>query len=1502
MSDTKLPRAIVWLVVATCVVPSLLNAVGVNFGFTHVDLDPSRLEQLQGPALGAYIKQASARQFVSLLLDWTAICTALFTVALAFLHFSMKRDVTTPIIGIALFTAAILETLRALQRIGVLAAFGEPSRIQPLTGAVCQIFTALIFIVGLGTYLLFPRFKRRTNLLSMVLTSIILAGLGWGAVIYISVNPQLPPLISQTTVIKRPLNLVSLVLFVFAWLAIFRPLYQRAPSLFSHALLISVIPQLTTELHLAFGAASMDDNSAIIAKFLHIISYLVPLIGLSLDYVRSYREEELARSQLHRAQLDLLDRTDETERANRALQVEVKERRALEEALRENEERLRTVMSNVPIIIFALDRHGTYVLSEGKGLEALGRKPGEVVGHSIFSVYEGHPTIPANIHRALAGEAFAAAVEINGVHFESRYLPVRDNEGDVVGIIGVSVDISERLRAEEALRQSERKYRDLVETSNDLIWSVDVEGRWTFVNGAARLIYGYEPEEMIGRHFTEFASQEQAQEDRNVFEAVKAGKPRFQYRTRHLRKDGTEVILSFNAILMRSQDGQVVGTTGTASNITERIQTEDQLEQQRVFLRQVIDINPNLIFAKDREGRFTLVNKAVADAYGTTVQNLIGKRDSDFNFDTAQVEHFRRDDLAVMDSLCELFVAEERLTDREGKVRWLQTTKRPLVGADGKADQILGVATDITIRKEAERALQYRLEFEKLITTLSTSFINLDHEEIDQGISRALRQVGEFAGVDRSFVALLTEDHTRASVAYEWHAAAFTALGPHFREISTGAFPWWMEKLKQLQAIHIKRPEDFPPDAIAERRLLEQYGIGSCLVVPMVIGKTVIGFTGLACEGRDERWENDSSALLRLVGEMFANALQRKRAEEALRRSEELYRKFFEEDLSGTFTSRPDGQLVNCNAAFCRIFGFNSVEEALATNLHNLYPTPDEREQFVSIVRENQGLEFYELELKRLDGSIVHVVENAVGIFSDQGELIEIKGFLFDNTERKRAEQKLREHAALLDASQDAIFVLDLSDRITFWNNGAERLYGWPETEVMGRTRGELGLSSASAGPSLSDMLQRGEWRGELTQRTKSGKEVVVDSNWTLVHDEGGVAKSVLAVNTDITEKKRMQLDLLRASKLESIGILAGGIAHDFNNILTAIFGNLSLAKTGLAPSDIVYERVTKAEKAAQRAKDLTQQLLTFAKGGAPIRKSTSISEIIKESAEFSLRGASSRCDFVIPTDLWAVDVDAGQINQVINNLMINAVQAMPDGGVIRVECQNYAHRSDNGNGGRLRAGNYVRIVIRDQGVGIAPENLDKIFDPYFSTKAKGSGLGLATSYSIIKRHQGHIAVESELGRGTTFYVYLPASFEPPQIKEENGFKPIPGKGRVLIMDDDDIVREIAGNMLMQIGYEVEFATNGSDAVKLYRAARYTPRPYDLVIMDLTIPGGMGGKDAIRRMIELDPEVRAIVSSGYSNDPVMADFSSYGFRGVIAKPYELEELSRVIHKVLHDRR
>jgi PAS domain S-box-containing protein len=506
-----------------------------------------------------------------------------------------------------------------------------------------------------------------------------------------------------------------------------------------------------------------------------------------------------------------------------------------------------------------------------------------------------------------------------------------------------------------------------------------------------------------------------------------------------------------------------------------------------------------------------------------------------------------------------------------------------------------------------------------------------------------------------------------------------------------------------------------------------------------------------------------------------------------------------------------------------------------------------------------------------------------------------------DNAQQAELLNESREwYRILVEHTYDLIVEADTYGHFLYVSLNHKEVLGYESDELIGKSIFEYihpDDRSAVMAEFQRARISHSSGHSIFRYRHKNGEWRLLESTGKPYQTATGEIRAVIA-SRDITERKKMEEELIKAEKVESIGVLAGGIAHDFNNLLTSIMGNVSLAKMQSNRDDKVYKRLDETEKACLQAKKLTQQLLTFSRGGTPVKKLTSIEQIIRESVSFALRGSNVRCESSIEDGLWDAEVDQGQIAQVISNLVINAQQSMPQGGVIKIKANN-TELSGGFISSYIKEGNYVKITVEDHGIGIPEEHLSKIFDPYFTTKQKGSGLGLSTAYSIIKSHGGFIDVESQLGRGTKFYIYIPASDK--EIPKESGLKekPTVGKGRVLVMDDEKMIREITERMLDLIGYEGECAKDGMEAIEIYKRAKEENRSFNAVIMDLTIPGGIGGKEAIERLISIDPDVRAIVSSGYSDDRVMSEYEKYGFKGVLSKPYNIEGLSKVLHKVIN---
>ena len=449
---------------------------------------------------------------------------------------------------------------------------------------------------------------------------------------------------------------------------------------------------------------------------------------------------------------------------------------------------------------------------------------------------------------------------------------------------------------------------------------------------------------------------------------------------------------------------------------------------------------------------------------------------------------------------------------------------------------------------------------------------------------------------------------------------------------------------------------------------------------------------------------------------------------------------------------------------------------------------------------------------------------------------------------------------------------------------GAAELF--PESDC-GRLSALLSGTSRSGAPA----------RMECALRRADGKSLSVEAAVSPPFEPAGGGVYVVAAFRDITRRKIVEEETVRTQRLESLGILAGGIAHDFNNILTAILGNISLTRMSVDEDRPEYQTLKDAQNACLQAQALTRQLLTFAKGGVPLKRVASIGHIVRESVSLAVRGSNVRCSVSIPPDLRHAEVDEAQLTQTLNNLLINANQAMPDGGEVSVVCENATITEESASS--LSPGEYVRITVRDQGAGIPDEQMQHIFDPYFTTKEDGSGLGLAIAYSVVRKHGGFITARSQVGSGTSVVIYIPATgsrvADAEQVSEEELIR---GEGRVLVMDDQESVRSTTAKLVRELGYDVETAPDGQRMVEKYREAMNTDKAFSALIVDLTVPGRMGGKEAMRRVLEIDPGAKGIVFSGYSNDPVIADHARYGFKGVVRKPFQPHQLAATLSRVI----
>ena len=509
----------------------------------------------------------------------------------------------------------------------------------------------------------------------------------------------------------------------------------------------------------------------------------------------------------------------------------------------------------------------------------------------------------------------------------------------------------------------------------------------------------------------------------------------------------------------------------------------------------------------------------------------------------------------------------------------------------------------------------------------------------------------------------------------------------------------------------------------------------------------------------------------------------------------------------------------------------------------------------------------------------------------------------------KRAEQALANEkerlAVTLRSIGDGVITTDLDGTIRLMNNVAEWLTGWTQEMATGKPLASVFQNfypdtRERCDNSIAALAQRAEQPGVSRSTVLVARDLTewpIEEITAPLRDTDARTIGMVIAFRDVTEALKMREERANASRVASLGLLAGGIAHDFNNIMMSVMGNISMARVRVAGGDAEAHPLAEAERACVRARQLTWQLLTFSRGGVPVKKTIAIPRVLKESVSLALRGSNVTCACHLPSDLAAVSADESQLEHVFSNMLINAQQAMPHGGAIEIKAEHIVEPAKRWEcGAPVEPGPYVRVSIIDKGIGISREQLSRIFDPYFSTKQLGRGLGLATSYSIVKNHGGYIAVESKPGHGTTMHVNLPPAVgreldDPVESMQPDHVR----KGRILVMDDDASVRMMTTNMLRFFGHDTAAVSDGLAAVDRYKRALARGRPFDAVILELAVPNGIGGRETVELLSALDPAVTAIVASGYAQDPVMTNFKKYGFKGVIAKPFTLQELNQTLN-------
>jgi len=1091
-----------------------------------------------------------------------------------------------------------------------------------------------------------------------------------------------------------------------------------------------------------------------------------------------------------------------------------------------------------------------------------GLKAGDIVGRTVLEVLPGteRQWIETYGKVALTGEPvhFENYSTELGKHFEvTAFSPVLGQ------FACVFQDITERKQAEETLKASEEKYRVIFNNEIYGICIFDLETlKLLDVNEAYCRLYGYSREELLSGMTIHDITAEHQVSDAATRQAIDEGTIFIPLRY-HRKQDGTVFPVEIVGGPYVWQERKVM--FALIHDITGRKQAEKEVGESEGRFREVLDNSLDASYKRNLVTNtydylspvFARISGYTPDEMNTLPLEIV--IDLIHPDDRAELGHVMAESLSG--TAGNSYQVDYRFKRKDGQYRWLQDQFTVMRDALGQPSALIGSVSDITGRKQTEEALkeeQWRLRSIIEGTNIGTWEWNVQtgetvfNERWADIIGYTLDELSPIS--IKTWGSLVhTDDQKQSDELLERH---FSGELPYYNceyrmKHKDGHWVWVLDRGQV-----ITRTADGKP--------LMMFGTHSDITA-------------------------------------------RKRSEEVVRESEEQFRFLVNYSYDLIWRLKPDGVFSYVSPSWKTILGYepsSMVDRAFQPFVH-----PDDVEEcekyMVRIMDAKKPLPGQQYRVRHSNGTWQWHEASMSPVVGDDGSLMYFVGVSRDITAQKLAEERSRFLSAVTEKISDSLIVTDTHFAITYINRAAEQLFGYTLDEVRGKTPDFLNAESMAdqMQQELYETVSSGKtYATDAINKRKDGSTFICDYKVMPLKDEQDTIMAYVGIQRDITDRKRLEEERQRVDKLESIGTLAGGIAHDFNNILTAILGNINLARTISPAGSELAELILEAEKAALRAKQLTQQLLTFSKGGAPVRKVIQIERLVRDTAAFTLRGSNVKCLFDIDPGLWTANVDEGQIGQVINNIVLNARQAMPNGGAIGIAARNITLNGDDsiGRGLPLEKGDYVRVALVDRGTGIPADHLERIFDPYFTTKQTGSGLGLSICFSIVRNHGGHIAVESEINKGTTFYVYLPATHE-----KESGqaarapLAPArPGK-RLLVMDDEAGVRGVAVRMLRHLGYSDAWqAADGREAVDMYAEAMRAGRPFDAVILDITVPGGMGGIEAFGKLRELDPEVRGIISSGYAEDKALADFADYGFKASMAKPYTLEQISEALERAL----
>jgi PAS domain S-box-containing protein len=1113
--------------------------------------------------------------------------------------------------------------------------------------------------------------------------------------------------------------------------------------------------------------------------------------------------------------------------------------------LSEREEQLRLLVEHSPVAVAMFDRDMKYLVASPLWVKdfLLGGQP--IIGRSHYEIFPEIPPRWIEIHRRCLEGAIEKCSEesfprsdgrSNWLRWEAR--PWHKADGAIGGLIILSEDITERKRAE----MTSLRLGAIVEYSDDAIIGKDLNSIITSWNQGAERIFGYTSGEMVGTSIMRLIPADRWEEEEHILGQIRRGESINHFETIRQTKDGRLINVSVTASPIKNSEGEPIGVSKIARDITRRKQAEDRVTLLDTCVSNLNDI---VLITEaeplDEPGpRIVFVNKAFERLTGYTSAETLGRSPRFLQGENTD----RRALKEIRDALEQQQPIRRQILNcgKDGGEHWLDMDIVPIFNAAGKCTHFAAIERDITAEKKTEEEL-------KLFRTL----------------------------IDRSNDAIEVVD-------------AETGRFLDVNETACRRLGYSREEMLALRVLDVFDAGDVSLSMQTEVEEIRR--VGSKIIETRHRRKDGSTFP---IEVNIQYINLNRGYLISVVRDIT----ERKQAEEARRLTEARYSTLFEYAPDGILIANAEGIYLDANARMCQMLGYTR-DELIGLHASDIV-AQSEILHIGRALREITARSDHQREwlFRRNDNSTF--AAEVIATMMPDGNLL---AMIRDITERKQTQGKIAQQAAFLDKATDAIVALDLERKVLFWNRGAERMYGWTREEVTGRDVSELFYHNPKKFEEITSLtISRGEWSGEIAQLTKDRGEIIVESRRTLIRDNEGRPTSILVINTDITDKKKIEAQFMRAQRMESIGTLAGGVAHDLNNILAPIMMSIDILKT-IADKPQAMKILETIEVSAKRGADIVRQVLSFARGLEGQRIEVQPKHLLKD-LENIIRDTFPKdihLQFSIPNDIWTILGDPTQVHQILLNLCVNARDAMPNGGNLTIGVENcvldeqYAAMNL-----QARPGRYVNISVTDTGTGIPPALIDKIFEPFFTTKElnKGTGLGLSTVMAIVKSHDGIVNVYSEPGKGTTFKVYLPAmEISPEGRKEQTETGNLPrGNGEtILVVDDEASILTITSQTLQAFGYRVLTATDGADAVAIYAQHR---NQIAVVLTDMAMPV-MDGPATIHALIRMNPAIKIIAASGFNANGGAAKASGAGVKHFLNKPYTAGTLLKTLQAILQE--